>query len=256
MPSKPSITSVPGASKKDGSRKSKFCMFHFQGVCKYSSDSCLFAHSVDEIHHAVCGKRRSRGGTHSASAAGRDKEHAAVSSTGHVEHEELNQLHLRAETVISTASKRDAVPTSALPSTTTSSFNSLSTPLARQQQSASCLEEPCRPWRRAQEPSNVRAGRGLEMSSEEFNDNQARQMLGMYGTSRAEHIALEEDLILVSQALERVSSRLSSGAIHPVAPSSLACFAGVCDQGPGQMLMRDWQLQCGLLPFPPGLVGS
>lgn len=33
-----------------GTLKKKFCMYNLQGVCKYSSDQCSFAHSLEEMH--------------------------------------------------------------------------------------------------------------------------------------------------------------------------------------------------------------
>lgn len=59
-----SSNSVPNEAQ--GMQKLKFCMFHLQGVCKYSGSSCLFAHSVEEIHQARSKKRPSRGGAKSS----------------------------------------------------------------------------------------------------------------------------------------------------------------------------------------------
>jgi len=40
-------------------QKMKFCMYHLQGVCKYTGDTCAFAHSTEEMHR-VRGNRRKR----------------------------------------------------------------------------------------------------------------------------------------------------------------------------------------------------
>eukprot|EP00747_Dinoflagellata_sp_TGD_P130972 gnl/TRDRNA2_/TRDRNA2_174898_c0_seq6.p1 gnl/TRDRNA2_/TRDRNA2_174898_c0~~gnl/TRDRNA2_/TRDRNA2_174898_c0_seq6.p1 ORF type:complete len:316 (+),score=42.06 gnl/TRDRNA2_/TRDRNA2_174898_c0_seq6:134-1081(+) len=45
-------------SRSELCQKKKFCMFHLQGVCKYTGDKCSFAHSFDEMHEA----RRERPG--------------------------------------------------------------------------------------------------------------------------------------------------------------------------------------------------
>jgi len=35
----------------------KFCMYHLQGVCKYSADACSFAHTTEEMHIGRGGRR-------------------------------------------------------------------------------------------------------------------------------------------------------------------------------------------------------
>lgn len=40
--------------------KAKFCMYHLQGVCKYSDNSCAFAHSPEELRPRTGGRRQGR----------------------------------------------------------------------------------------------------------------------------------------------------------------------------------------------------
>mmetsp|Transcript_82531 Transcript_82531/g.207681 ORF Transcript_82531/g.207681 Transcript_82531/m.207681 type:complete len:283 (-) Transcript_82531:365-1213(-) len=45
-----------------GRKKTKFCMYHLQGVCRYSSTTCAFAHSMEEMDEARRAKKgQSRG---------------------------------------------------------------------------------------------------------------------------------------------------------------------------------------------------
>jgi len=37
--------------------KIKFCMYHLQGVCKYSGNECAFAHSTEEMHSSRGGRK-------------------------------------------------------------------------------------------------------------------------------------------------------------------------------------------------------
>lgn len=45
-------------SKAQSRRKTKFCKFNFQGVCKYSAENCIYAHSLEEMHFADGGTFR------------------------------------------------------------------------------------------------------------------------------------------------------------------------------------------------------
>eukprot|EP00929_Paragymnodinium_shiwhaense_P070072 TRINITY_DN3544_c0_g1_i2.p1 TRINITY_DN3544_c0_g1~~TRINITY_DN3544_c0_g1_i2.p1 ORF type:complete len:635 (+),score=93.64 TRINITY_DN3544_c0_g1_i2:258-2162(+) len=57
-----------GQANNNGNRRSqktKFCMFHLQGVCRHRDTTCAFAHSPEEMHRhraAENGERRQRGG--------------------------------------------------------------------------------------------------------------------------------------------------------------------------------------------------
>ncbi|CAE7028299.1 unnamed protein product [Symbiodinium sp. CCMP2456] len=46
------------AAKAKSRRKTTFCMFNFQGVCKYSAENCIYAHSLEEMHYADGGRFR------------------------------------------------------------------------------------------------------------------------------------------------------------------------------------------------------
>ncbi|CAE7755438.1 unnamed protein product, partial [Symbiodinium pilosum] len=45
----------PGRGKvKAKPQKTIFCMFNFQGVCKFSAEDCIYAHSLEEMRGARC----------------------------------------------------------------------------------------------------------------------------------------------------------------------------------------------------------
>mmetsp|Transcript_22219 Transcript_22219/g.56112 ORF Transcript_22219/g.56112 Transcript_22219/m.56112 type:complete len:293 (+) Transcript_22219:134-1012(+) len=45
-----------------GNKKVKFCMYHLQGVCKYTSQECAFAHSMEDMDAARRARKRQGGG--------------------------------------------------------------------------------------------------------------------------------------------------------------------------------------------------
>jgi hypothetical protein len=50
-----------GTRKAAPAQKMRFCMYHLQGVCKYTDQQCAFAHSTEEMM-GTRGKGRSKGG--------------------------------------------------------------------------------------------------------------------------------------------------------------------------------------------------
>eukprot|EP00440_Ansanella_granifera_P009257 gb/GFBE01010033.1/.p1 GENE.gb/GFBE01010033.1/~~gb/GFBE01010033.1/.p1 ORF type:complete len:334 (+),score=48.18 gb/GFBE01010033.1/:1-1002(+) len=66
--SKEALPSAKSAWKEANSHgnhpleKRKFCIYHLQGVCKYSANDCPFAHSIEEIQLARNRKRTARAG--------------------------------------------------------------------------------------------------------------------------------------------------------------------------------------------------
>eukprot|EP00439_Symbiodinium_sp_Y106_P036964 s4267_g4.t1 len=68
-PSQGSGGAAKGLKSKVKSRqKTKFCMFNFQGVCKYSADDCIYAHSLEEMRGNYADGGRSQKAQSAASA--------------------------------------------------------------------------------------------------------------------------------------------------------------------------------------------
>mmetsp|Transcript_63663 Transcript_63663/g.140209 ORF Transcript_63663/g.140209 Transcript_63663/m.140209 type:complete len:1194 (-) Transcript_63663:76-3657(-) len=44
--------------QQEHTRKVKFCMYHLQGVCKFTADECLFAHSTEEMQRSRGARRK------------------------------------------------------------------------------------------------------------------------------------------------------------------------------------------------------
>mmetsp|Transcript_144505 Transcript_144505/g.402614 ORF Transcript_144505/g.402614 Transcript_144505/m.402614 type:complete len:365 (-) Transcript_144505:146-1240(-) len=58
-----SMRAVNGANEarsraKNPNQKVKFCMYHLQGVCKYTADTCAFAHSTEEMQRVRDSRRK------------------------------------------------------------------------------------------------------------------------------------------------------------------------------------------------------
>lgn len=57
------------SSAQTSNNKAKFCMYHLQGVCKYKSSACAFAHSMEEMEGARRARKgQSAGGKHRLAA--------------------------------------------------------------------------------------------------------------------------------------------------------------------------------------------
>ncbi|CAK0905814.1 unnamed protein product [Prorocentrum cordatum] len=50
------------AKSEVSTKKVRFCMYHLQGVCKYTDETCAFAHSTEEITASRRGKRAGQAG--------------------------------------------------------------------------------------------------------------------------------------------------------------------------------------------------
>jgi len=48
----------PQSQQQEHTRKVKFCMYHLQGVCKFTADECLFAHSTEEMQRSRGARRK------------------------------------------------------------------------------------------------------------------------------------------------------------------------------------------------------
>jgi len=49
--------------RQPATQKMKFCMYHLQGVCKYSADACSFAHTTEEMHVGRGSRRATQAAT-------------------------------------------------------------------------------------------------------------------------------------------------------------------------------------------------
>lgn len=74
------------SSNSAASKKTKFCMYHLQGVCMYTGETCAFAHSVEEMNRSGAGaggaERTKRGG-----GARRAKEAASAQPNSPMEYQ-------------------------------------------------------------------------------------------------------------------------------------------------------------------------
>lgn len=86
VPHQASLTSNAKEPKEaNPSHKLKFCMYHLQGVCKHTGNSCPYAHSIEEIHKSHGRKRPTKAGSKSSED---DLSQASTSSGGTSQSEE------------------------------------------------------------------------------------------------------------------------------------------------------------------------
>jgi len=83
------------------SLKTRFCMYHLQGVCRYVADVCPYAHSTKEMHRARGARRRYSGspassqsaddGSYSTGSVGTPPLGSPYSATGGDEHAAMDR---------------------------------------------------------------------------------------------------------------------------------------------------------------------